>query len=48
MANNTTIKSKNVVIMDGEKKFSKHVNMGSSFEDLVATKATVKTDYQLN
>ena len=48
MANNTTSKSKNMAIMDGEKKFSKHVDMGSSFEDLVATKPTVKTDCQLN
>jgi hypothetical protein len=27
------------------KKSTKHINMGSSFEDLVATSPTVKTDF---
>lgn len=29
-----------------KKKLLKHVNMGSSFEDLATTKPTVKTDHQ--
>ena len=34
------------VTFGSEKKFSEHINMGSSFEDLVATRPTVKTDYK--
>jgi len=30
--------------LESEKKLSKYINMGSSFEDFVATKTTVKTD----
>jgi hypothetical protein len=29
-----------------EKKAPEHINMGSSFEDLVATSPTVKIDFQ--
>jgi hypothetical protein len=29
-----------------KKKSSKHINMGSSFEDLVETSPSVKTDFQ--
>ena len=31
-----------------KKKSSKHINMGSSFEDLVATRPTVKTESNFN
>ena len=32
--------------MSQKKKFSKHIDMGSSFEDLVATSPTVKTNFK--
>ena len=35
-----------LVTFGSKKKLSKHIDMGSSFEDLVATSLTVKTDFQ--
>ena len=34
----------NLATIAGKKRLSKHINMGSIFEDLDATKLTVKTD----
>jgi hypothetical protein len=38
------VSDNNLAITDG-KKFSKHINMRSSFEDFIATKPMVKTNF---
>lgn len=34
------------LVTNGEKRLSKHIDIGSSFEDLATVKPTVKADHQ--